>query len=187
MGKSAQSSANSALKSQGSVAQSIGNLANTQASMSQGLWDQTAPSRALATNTYMGLAQGNTPGIQKYVAPQINAATQNYDMARKSIEGMAPGGGRDAALRNLTVQQAGAKNQIYSGGVADALSKVSSLGYSGAGTALGGFGQAQQGLMGSANALGNTAQGYNTMASQKGAATGAGVQGLGAAASMAFK
>ena len=187
MGSSAQDKATSALGNQGSIAQSISSLANSQAGLSQGMWNQTAPARTLATNTYMGLAQGNTPGIQKYVAPQINAASQQYDMARKSIEGMAPGGARDAALRNLYVQQAGAKNQIYSGGVSDALAKVGSMGYGAAGTALGGLGQAQQGLGSAGGLYGNSAQGYNQIASQKGAMAGAGAQGLGAAASMFAK
>ena len=182
MGKSAQNSANQALSAQGQVAQQQVDLANKQQQFGQDIWNQTAPARTQATNTYMGLAGGNVPGIQKYVAPQINAATGQYAEARKQAQNMGPGAMRDAALRDISLQQAGTNTGIYSGGTADALSRVASMGWGGVGMSTGAMGQASQGLMGASNTYGNQAGAYSNIASQKGGQVSSLIGGLGAMA-----
>jgi hypothetical protein len=123
----------------------------------------------------MGIAKGNTPGIEKYTAPSISAATQQYALARKSVESMAPGGGRDAALRNLSVQEAGAKNQILSGGYSDALSRLAQLGAGGTSQGFSGLQGAMSGMGGASSIYGQSAEQWNQMASQKGAQAAGGV------------
>lgn len=181
MGKKSNEKANTALDAQNRIAQNQINLANRQADIGEQIWKQTAPARDFATNTYMGLAKGNVPGIEKYTAPSINAATQQFYLARKSIESMPPGAARDAAMRDLNMQQAAQNTAIYSGGQADALARVGSMGWGGVGMTTGALGGAQTGMMGAASTYGNLAQAYNQMASEKG---GMAASGVGAAGSI---
>lgn len=179
MGKKSNEKANTALDAQNKVAQNQIDLANKQADIGEQIWKDTAPSREFATNTYMGLAKGNVPGIEKYTAPSINAATQQFYLAKKSVESMPPGAARDAAMRDLNMQQASTNTSIYSGGQSDALSRVASMGWGGVGMTTGALGGAQTGMMGAASTYGNVAGSYNQMASDKGGMAGSGVGAAG--------
>lgn len=181
MGKKSAEKANVSIDAQSRAAQSQVGLAERQADIGEQIWGQTAPAREFATNTYMGLAKGNVPGIEKYAAPSINAATQQFYLARKSIESMPPGPARDAAMRDVAMQEAAQKTSIYSGGAADALSRVASMGWGGAGMTTGALGAAQTGMGGAAGTYGNIAQNYGQMASDKG---GMAASGVGAAGSV---
>jgi hypothetical protein len=179
MGKKSNEKANTALDAQNKIAESQVKLSERQQDIGEQVWKQTAPARDYATNTYMGLAKGNVPGIEKYTAPSINAATQQFYMARKAVESMAPGAARDAALRDINMQEAGTKTGIYSGGMSDALARTGSMGWGGVGMTTGALGQAGQGLLGASGSYGDVAGSYNKMASEKGgmAASGAGMAG----------
>jgi hypothetical protein len=179
MGKKSAEKANTALEGQGKVADSQVKLSERQQEMGEQIWAQTAPARDMATNTYMGLAKGNVPGIEKYTAPSINAATQQFTMARKSVESMPPGAARDAAMRDIKMQEAGTKTGIYSGGASDALARTGSMGWGGVGMTTGAMGAAQQGLFGAGSQYGSQAGAYNEMASSKGSMAGSGAGAVG--------
>jgi hypothetical protein len=165
MGKKSQEKADTALDAQNQIAQK-------QTDLAEKLVSESDPARMQALNTYQGIAGGNQPGIQKYVAPQINAATQQFYLARKSAESMAPGGMRDQAMRDISLQEASSKNQIYSGGVQDALARSASMGMSG-------ISSGQSGLTSAAGTYGNIAGSYNDMASSKGGMAGGGIAAAG--------
>ena len=182
MGKGAQEKSSQALQQMGGTAQSLSGTGSTLQGMGSDIWNQTAPARTLATNSYMGIAQGNMPGIEKFVAPQINAATQQYNAAKQSINETVPGGSRELALRNLGIAQAGAKNQIYSGGVATGLNAVANIGQAGMSGASSLYGQGTNATGAASNTYGNISQQYNQQAAQKGALAGAGIEALGSVA-----
>lgn len=179
MGKKSAEKANTALDAQSKVAQNQIDLANKQADIGQQIWNETAPARQYATNTYMGLSKGNVPGIEKFTAPSINAATQQFYMARKAVQNMAPGAARDAAMRDINMQEASTKTGIYSGASADALARTASMGWGGVGMTTGAYGAAQAGQAGAGSTYGSVGQSYNQMASQKGAMAGAGLGAIG--------
>jgi hypothetical protein len=154
MGKKSAQKANTALDAQSQVA-------GKQADLAERLVDESSPARMQALNTYQGVAAGNQPGIQKYVAPQINAATQQFYLARKAVESMGPGGMRDQAMKDINLQEAGAKTQIYSGGVSDALARAATMGMSGSTAGQSGYGTA-------GSMYGSVGQTYNDMATSKG-------------------
>jgi hypothetical protein len=179
MGKKSNEKANTALDAQNKVAEEQVKLANRQQDIGEQIWRDTGPARDYATNTYMGLAKGNVPGIEKYTAPSINAATQQFYLARKAVESMPPGAARDAAMRDINMQEAGTKTNIYSGGMSDALARTGSMGWGGVGMTTGALGAAGTGLLGASGSYGNIGQSYQQMASDKGgmAASGAGTAG----------
>lgn len=179
MGKKSAEKANTALDAQNKVAQSQVGLATRQQELGEQIWKETSAPRQYATNTYMGLARGNVPGIEKYTAPQINAATQQFYMARKAVESMPPGAARDAAMRDINNQEAATKTSIYSGGYSDALARTGSMGWGGVGMSTGALGAAQAGLSGAGSQYANVAGTYNDMASQKGAMAGSGASAVG--------
>jgi hypothetical protein len=136
-----------------------------QLGLAKQLITESSPWRQYAGNTYMGLAKGNMPGIQSLVAPQINAADQQYAIAEKQIKEMAPGGQRDSLLRNLQLQKAGTKTGIYSGGVSESLARTASMGMGGTQQGVGAFG-------GASGTFGSNAQGYGSLANAKGSQWG---------------
>jgi hypothetical protein len=173
MGKKATEKANLAMEAQTKIA-------GRTLDIGEGILKESAPARQAAQNTYMGLSQGNVPGIEKFVGPQINAATQQFSLAKQSIENMPPGPARDIALRNLKLQEAGTKTGIYSSAPQEATARLASMGWGGTQAGVGTIGQAGEGYSG-------IAQGYNEMASSKGgmAGSGAGAAGSIAAAAIA--
>lgn len=181
MGKGSNKKANAALEAQGRLADKLVDVSEREMKIAEDIYGETTPSRQFATNTYMGLAKGNVPGIEKYTAGSINAATQQYSLAKKAAESMPPGAARDAALRDLNMQQAAQNTAIYSGAQSDALSRTASIGLGGVGMTTGAFGSAGQMLGGAANTYGSMADSYNKMASNKG---GMAASGVGAAGSI---
>jgi hypothetical protein len=179
MGKEKKERADTALTAQNTVAQSQVDIANRQQDLGESIWKDTAPAREFATNTYMGLAKGNVPGIEKYTAPSINAATSQFYMARKSVESMPPGAQRDAAMRDINSQEAATKTGIYSGSVADATARVASMGWGGVGMTTGLMGGASAGYGSAASIYGSQAESYNQQASQKGGMAGSGIAAAG--------
>lgn len=186
MGKKSNEKANAAADSQAKVAESQIGLATKQQELGEQVWKETSPARQYATNTYMGIAKGNVPGIEKYTAPSINAATQQFYMARKAVESMPPGAARDAAIRDINMQEASTKTGIYSGGYSDALARTGSMGWGGVGMTTGALGAAQQGLYGAGSQYGSVAGLYNDMASSKGAMAGSGAGAAGSIAAAAI-
>jgi hypothetical protein len=179
MGKKSAQKANTALDAQSSVANRTLALGERVIGESERLMAESEPARKESMNTYMGLSKGNVPGIEKFTAPQIGAATQQFSLARRSIENMPPGPARETALRDLKLQEAGAKTSIYSGGAAEGTSRLASMGYGAAQMGLGAYGQAG-GMFGQAGSgYGNVGSQYREMASSKGAQAGSAVGGLG--------
>jgi hypothetical protein len=172
MGKKSQEKADTALNAQNQIAQKQTDLADK-------LVSESDPARMQALNTYTGIAGGNQPGIQKYVAPQVNAIAQQFNMARKSAESMPAGGLRDKFLKDITLQEAGAKNQAYSGGVSDSLARMATMGISGTNAG-------QSSLSSAAGTYSNVAGNYNDMASSKGGMAGAGIGAAGTIAASAI-
>jgi hypothetical protein len=184
MGKGSSKKADSANAAQTDVAKKQIDLAEREQAMGEQIWKETAPARDYATNTYMGLAKGNVPGVEKYTAPSINAATQQFYLARKSVESMPPGAARDAAMRDINMQEASAKTGIYSGGYSDALARTGSMGWGGVGMTTGMMGAAGGGLAQGAGSYGNVAANYEQQASSKGGMAGAGIGAAGTIAAM---
>ena len=153
MGRKSNEKANTALDAQSGIATSL-------QKQGEKLVTDSNPAIDAARASYMGISKGNVPGIEKYVAPGTNAATAQFQMARKAAENMPPGAQRDAALRDIAAQEAAVKTGIYSGGVADATSSLGTMGMTGAATGLGAQAQA-------ASAQGQVGQTYNNMATQK--------------------
>lgn len=118
------------------------NIAGSTYDVGKEVLAESKPARQAAMATYSGLAKGNAPGIQQYVAPEIASANEQFDLARRQIEAMPPGGARDAAMRELALKQAGTKTGIYSGGVREATGKLAELGWGGTTTGLGAYGSA---------------------------------------------
>jgi hypothetical protein len=167
MGKGAAKQSETALAAQSGIAQQ-------ELDIGKQLLGETAPARQQALSTYTGLSKGNMPGIQAYVAPQINAATQQFYQARRAALALPPGGQRDQALRDVNLQESASKNQIYSGGVSESTARLASLGMGGTQTGVGAYGTAGQ-------TMGQVAQGYGSLASSKGAQAASMFGGLGGA------
>ena len=172
MGKKSAEKSNAALDAQTQIAKTTTDIASD-------LVKESAPARKYAMNTYMGLAKGNVPGIEKLTAPQTNMAAQQFAMARKSVEQMPPGAARDAAMRDISLQEAATKNQIYSGGVNEALARTAAMGWGGTQAGVGAYGQA-------GGMYGNVGQTYDQMASAKGGMAGAGAGAAGSVAAAAI-
>lgn len=139
-------------------------MANSQADIgkemidfSKGLWGESAPYRKTTGNYWSNIIKGG-PELHKSVAPQINAATNQFALAKKQAENMAPGGLRDASLRDINIAKAGAKTNIYSGGIADALARLSSQANFGTQAGIGGMSGANSAFGGAAGNYMNLAQ-----------------------------
>jgi hypothetical protein len=158
MGSGERSQATGALQSQS-------NLAQSQADLSRQLANQSGPWTTLAGNYYGNILKGGD-ALTKAVAPQINAVTGQYGVARQRAQETPLGGERDRALRTLNMGEAGQKSSIYSGGVQDALSKLGAMGQGGTSQALGGYGSAASNFASIASQFGN-------LAAQKGGTAGA--------------
>lgn len=133
---------------------------------------ESKPARQAAMEYYSGLAKGNAPGIQRYVAPEVASANEQYDLAQREIEKMPPGGARDAAMRELAIKRAGTKTGIYSGGVREATGKLAELGWGGTTTGLGAYSSAS-------GSYGNVAKTYSDLSASQAAAWGSLAGGLG--------
>ena len=168
MGKGSANKASTSLGNEANVAPQQLSLANQQQNLGTGFAGQGAQNLTQAGNTYSGIANGNVQGIQNYVAPQISAATNQFQQARKQIQSTGPGAARDAALRNLAVTQAGTNTGIYSGGVASALQGLTGVGATQGGLGTQNLAGAGQNLMGASATYGNVGQMYNMMSANKG-------------------
>lgn len=143
MGKSDQSAARETARAQAQIGNRLVDFAQEQ-------WSEASPYRQQTAKYWSNILKGGQ-ALQSSVAPQINAVSQQYGAARKSIGEMAPGGLRDVSFRNASLSQAAAKSGIYSGGIQDALARLANqanlgtqAGLSGMGSATGAFGQAGQ-------------------------------------------
>jgi len=175
MGKAAGRAAETAAKSQATLAQ-------RSMDVGEQLLKEAAPARQTAQEayktgmgTYSAIATGKPGELQRAVAPSINAATGQFYMARRNALNMPPGGARDQALRDLKMGEASTKSSIYSGGVSDALSRLVSGGQGG-GTeqGLAAFGQAGAGF-------GSATQSYSQLASAQASSAGQAAAGAGTA------
>jgi len=168
MGKGEMKKATAATQSQVDVAREITGVA-------KGLMAESAPARQAAMDYYMALLKGNRPEALSAVAPQVNQVMSQTAQARKAIEAMPPGGARDKALRDLALQEAALKTQIYSGSVPQAATALTAIGQWGTQTGLGGYGQASQGF-------GSAAQMYGVLSNMKAQGWGSLAGGIGALA-----
>lgn len=132
------------------------------------------PQRQAAGNYWTALLGGDQSALARATAPQFNAATQQFNVARNRAEGSMPlGGSRDRYLSNLNLAEAGQKTSILNSGINDAASRLAALGVGQTQTGIGSFGTTNQ----SSGNLANIGQGKAQSAS------GAG-QGLGYLAAM---
>lgn len=143
MGKKANKKADTALEAQTQYAK-------TSADAGTALLKEGAPARQYATDYYKAVAEGKPGELQRAVAPSINSATNQFYLARRQALNMPPGGARDQALRDIGLSEATAKNQIYSGGVGDAVARLSATGLGETSMGLGALSAAgaQQGQVG---------------------------------------
>jgi hypothetical protein len=149
-------------------------IAKTQADLSKKIFDVSSPWFSLAGNYYGDVAKGGQD-LQRAVAPQVNAVSDQYTTALNSMKnGLPPGGQRDRAMRDWQVARAGTMSGIYGGGVNDAYTRLASMGGAGMGMGLGGYGSA-------ANTYGNVSNAQAQMASGKSAASGGLASGAGSA------
>jgi hypothetical protein len=116
MGKDDQSAARQTAKAQSEIGGKLVDFA-------QGQWREAAPYRQQTSQYWSNILKGGRP-LETAVAPQINAVTQQYGMAKKGIGELPPGGLRDISMRNAGIAQAGQKASIYSGGINDALARL---------------------------------------------------------------
>jgi hypothetical protein len=156
-----------------------GNVAEAQTDLSRQLADQSTAWTSLAGNYYQDIIKGGD-SLTRAVAPQTNAATQQYALARSKAKEMPLGGSRDRALRSTNLEESSTKSSIASSGIQDAMSKIASMGSSGTSEAMSGYSAAGSGYA-------NISKSYSDMASGKGSSTGAlaGVGGGIAAAAIA--
>lgn len=151
MGSGQRKQAEIALEKQGNVAQS-------QVDLSRKLSDQAMPWTSIAGNYYKDVTKGGD-ALTRVVAPQINAATGQFNVARQRAKEMPLGGSRDRTMRTLNLGEAATKSSIYSGGVNDATARLASMGESGTSTAMGGYGSAGANLSSVAQAFTQAGQG----------------------------
>jgi hypothetical protein len=171
MGKKTQAKADTALAAQSGIADQTADIAKQ-------LIDETAPARKQSLDYYSAVSKGGPEG-QRAVAPQINAATQQFYLARKQAESLPPGGLRDKSLRDLSLAEAGSKTSIYSGGTAEANARLASMGWGGTQAGIGAYGTAAAGY-------GNVGSAYGEQASSKGGMVGSGAGAAGSIAAAAI-
>lgn len=158
------------------------NIASTQADVSRGLIEQARPWTTIAGKYYGDVLKGGD-SLTKAVAPQVNAVTGQYAVAKKAAAEMPLGGSRDRAMRDLRLGEATTKSSIYSGGVQDALGRIAELGQTGTSTGMGGYSAAGAGYSGAAKAFSDLAAGKSGAAGGMGQAGGAlGAAGIAAIA-----
>jgi hypothetical protein len=110
------------------AAQGQADAAKGLVEMSKQLWGEAAPLRKASGEYYTDILKGG-PSLTRAVAPQVNAATNQFAAAMKGLKsGLPPGGFRDVSLRDLKIGEAGTKAGIYSGGVNEAAARVASQG-----------------------------------------------------------
>lgn len=137
-----------ATKAAGRAAESQERIAGRTLDISEGLLKEAAPGRAQVYDFLGGTIKGG-PELQRAVAPSINAATQQFYLAKRAAQNLPPGGMRDQALRDVALQEAGTKTGIYSGGVNEAVQRMAAFTSGGTQAGLGGMGTSG-GLMGQA-------------------------------------
>jgi hypothetical protein len=169
MGSGERKKASSALQQQGLFAQRQGNL-------SRQLLDESAPWRAIAGKYYTDVAKGGDE-LTRSVAPQINATTMQYQTALKRAREMPAGGSRDRMVREIRLGEAGTKAGIYSGGVQDAVNKLTSMSQFNTGAGMEGYGAAGSGYS-------SVARSYSDMARDKGQQVAGMAGGLGGLTAM---
>ena len=117
-------------------------LAKQQTAYGKQIWGESAPLRESGSAYLQDVMKGG-PSAERAFGPSLSAAANQFSAARQAIESQyPPGGARDAALRNLSVQEAGTKTGIMSSGFADAAYRSLAAGYQGAGMATGTMSQA---------------------------------------------
>lgn len=158
------------------TAQSQENIANRTLDIGESLLKASEPARTTAQNYYTSIVSGG-PGLDKVVAPQINAATRQYNAARRAISDMPTSGYRDKALSDMRLAEAGTKAGIMSGGIEEALARLASMGWMGTQSGVGAYGSASSGL-------GAAGQTYAKLSSAKGESAGNAAAGLGSVAGM---
>jgi hypothetical protein len=156
MGKGESKAASAAAASQADVAQQT-------LDVGKGLLAESAPARQTSMQYYTDIAKGTGPNLQRAVAPQINAASQQYYTAGRSVQNLAPGGQRDRATRDLALGQASTKSSIYSGGVNEAIARLASMGMGGSQMGVGAYGSAGQGFGGASQNYAQLAQMKSSM------------------------
>ncbi len=149
MGKTDQTAARMTAQSQAQIGQSL-------VDFSKQMWGESAPYRKQTGDFWSSIMKGG-PSLQKAVAPQINSATQQFAVAKKSAAELPPGGLRDITARNLSVAEAGAKTGIYSSGVNDAAMRLANQAAQGTQAGL-------SGMSGGANAYGGAGGTYMNLA-----------------------
>ena len=151
MGMGATSSANNTANAQSNIGGQLQSYGQDQLASGTAGQQQTS-------QYYSNILKGGN-ALQSAVSPQINATSRQYANAKSSVKSMPLGGLRDVSSRNLANSEASAKSSIYSGGISDALSKLSNQSNI----------QSQQGLSGmtgAASAYGGAGQTYTTLAQQ---------------------
>lgn len=122
--------------------QKAGALAEQQAAIGKEAWGMSKPLLGAGAGYLQDVMKGG-PSAERAFGPSLSAAANQYSSARSAIESQyPPGGARDTAIRNLSVQEAGAKTGIMSSGFADAAYRSLAAGYQGAGIGVGAAGQA---------------------------------------------
>lgn len=160
-GKGDQSAARTAAQSQADIGKEL-------VGFSKQIWGETAPQRAQTSSYWSNIIKGG-PELQKSMAPQVNAATQQFSLARKTAKELPAGGLRDISLRNLDTGEAGAKTGIYSSGVSDAVMRLANQANMGTQAGL-------SGMSGGSGAFGGAAGTFTNLA-QMGASSLTGLMG----------
>jgi len=129
-------------------------LAKQQTAYGKQTWELAYPQLKSGTDYLSDIMKGG-PSAERAMGPSLSAASNQFGAARAAIESQyPPGGARDAALRNLSVQEAGTKTGIMSSGFADAAYRSLAAGYQGAGIATGQLSSAGQMYGSSADVMG---------------------------------
>lgn len=139
MGKGEAKEAKSATQAQIGIAREVADIA-------RGLVTESAPARQAALGYYSAIMKGSRPETLLAAAPQVAEVSNQMTALRRRAEQLPPGGLRDKALRDIALQEAAMKTQIYAGGVPEAAARLASMGYGGTQAGVGAFGQAGQGL-----------------------------------------
>jgi hypothetical protein len=134
-----------------------GDIGKEMVGLSRDLWKESAPYRKQTGQYWSNIIKGG-PNLTRYVAPQLNNATRQFGAQRRMVKEMEPGGVRDATLGNLRLAEAGAKTNIMSGGVADALQRLANQANFGTQTGLGGMGSGGSQVGSAAGQFTNLAQ-----------------------------
>lgn len=129
-------------------------IAEQQAENAQQLYNLTEPGLVQAEDYEQTLAAGDPAAILRAVAPTAQASAETAAGARSNILAGSPAGGeKNLALEATDIQRAGTISKAVSGATTGAYQGLAQLGGSGvqlanqaAGTAISGYGTADQGL-----------------------------------------